>query len=49
MPDLPIKLEYPSFNVTNMQNTDKSLEFCQAMKYDIGGDIATPRKCNGLQ
>ena len=38
MPDLPTKLEKLSFlNVTNVQNSDKTLEFCQAMNYGVRG------------
>ena len=41
MPDPSIKLELLSIlNVTNVQNTDKTLEFCQAMKYGIDGNIS---------
>ena len=38
MPDLPTKLEKLSFlNVTNVQNSDKTLEFCQVMNYGVRG------------
>jgi hypothetical protein len=40
IPELPIKFQQLSFlNVTNVQNTDKTLEFCEAIKYGISCNI----------